>query len=273
MDKKQFTSATYIGSVFNISCNWYCNKRCNPDAAIRHYINDLDPYSSPDQALLLFTPVLSIITGLLLIMKVMREQADETIERTYKNKYLNYLNTFLATKSRSPFWILVLLFPVFFITTLILVLLGQDINALVKVFTDTATWKLSQQVHPPKLDHHGHYLCTVAAKGDPKIVKPLQIGRRNGDAIIVNRQLQIANAFEEMVCDFSPKLHQLIRGSYDRYGYNLSVKINNTRLSDITYILMKPLEWFFLICLYLFCVKPEVKISKQYCDADTSIQH
>ncbi len=32
----------------------------------------------------------------------------------------------------------------------------------------------------------------------------------------------------------------------------------------LTYILMKPLEWFFLICLYLFVNEPEKKIARQY---------
>ncbi|WP_317167131.1 DUF6688 family protein [Winogradskyella wichelsiae] len=45
---------------------------------------------------------------------------------------------------------------------------------------------------------------------------------------------------------------------------NISTKINTIKLSNITYILMKPLEWFFLMCLYLFCNKPEEKIKQQY---------
>ncbi|WP_431291834.1 DUF6688 family protein [Pedobacter sp. P26] len=53
-------------------------------------------------------------------------------------------------------------------------------------------------------------------------------------------------------------------GIEDQYGYNLSKKINNERLSNITYLLMKPLESVFLICLYLFTQKPEYRIRKQY---------
>ena len=67
-----------------------------------------------------------------------------------------------------------------------------------------------------------------------------------------------------MIQDSSPKMHHLIRTNYDNYGYNLSKKINSETGSNITYIVMKPLEWFFLICLYSFCNTPEKKINKQY---------
>lgn len=80
----------------------------------------------------------------------------------------------------------------------------------------------------------------------------------------MNRQLQIANAFEEMISDFSPQMHRFIRRTYDRYGYNLSLKINTPQRSNLTYFLMKPLEWLFLFCLYLGCQNPEAKIKKQY---------
>jgi hypothetical protein len=221
-------------------------------------------YSGEDKIMFLSAPILGILISIRLIRQIINQEISERSERKYSNKYLNYLNSFLATKYNKPIWLVILLFPVFFIVTLILILFGQDANSIIKVFTDTTTWRLSQQAHPPILNHTGHYLCTVAAAGDPKIVKPLRIGRRNGQQIIVNRQLLIANAFEEMVQDFSPKLHSVIRKAYDKYGYNISKKINTIRLSNITYILMKPLEWFFLICLYLFCVKPEEKINRQY---------
>jgi hypothetical protein len=230
-----------------------------------HDISNLYRYNSrDDQLLFFFAPVLSILIGTLLIIKVMIKEINIASDRIYSNKYLNFLNSFLATKSKNPVWIALLLFPLFFIVTLVLILFGQDINSIVKVFTDTTTWKFSQQMHPPLLDHRGHYLCTIAATGNPKIVKPLRFGLRNGNPIIVNRQLLIANAFEEMICDFSPKLHSIIRTTYDTYGYSISGKINTVQLSNLTYILMKPLEWFFLICLYLFCTKPEQRINKQY---------
>ena len=157
-----------------------------------------------------------------------------------------------------------MIIPLLLVITIILILFGQDSNSLIKVFTETTTWRFSQQMHPPILDHKGHYLCTVAASGNPAIVKPLRLGKRNGNTIIVNRQLLIANAFEEMIQDFSPKLHRFIRRNYDHYGYNLSLKINTNLRSNFTYLIMKPLEWMFLFCLYLFCEKPEERIGRQY---------
>lgn len=145
---------------------------------------------------------------------------------------------------------------------------GQDYDAVVKGFTETTEWKFSQHDHPPYLDHRGHYLCTVAACGSPRLVKPLRWGKRGGRPIIVNRQLQIANAFEELIADFSPKLHHFLRTNYDKYGYNLSQKIKTPAASNITYLLMKPLEWFFLLCLYTFCLYPERKIERQYLNSD-----
>ena len=55
-----------------------------------------------------------------------------------------------------------------------------------------------------------------------------------------------------------------MRYIYDKYGYPLSKHINNAVQADITYIIMKPLEWIFLIVLYLFDVKPENRIATQY---------
>ncbi|SNB25745.1 conserved membrane hypothetical protein [Flavobacterium psychrophilum] len=230
-----------------------------------HNTETLNTYNSRgEQILFLFAPLFSVILGVYFIYKATTQEIKEAFEKAYSNKIINALNTFLSTKSRNPFWIVLLMFPVFFIVTLLLILFGQDTNSIIKVFTDTATWKFSQQVHPPILDHKGHYLCTVATSGHPKIVKPIRFGKRNGNRIIVNRQLLIANAFEEMIQDISPRLHFKIRTIYDQYGYNLSKKINTTFLASATYILMKPLEWIFLICLYLICNKPEQKINKQY---------
>ncbi len=232
-----------------------------------HNTETLYKYNSgEEQILFLFAPLFSILIGVILIFQVVTKTINETKERTYSNKYINSINTFLASKIRKPIWIVILMFPVFFIATLILILIGQDANSIIKVFTDTATWKFSQQIHPPVLDHTGHYLCTVAALGSPKIVKPIRIGQRNGKPIIVNRQLLIANAFEELIQDISPRIHGIIRKNYDKYGYNLSKKINTTYYSDLTYILMKPLEWMFLIFLYLFSINPERRINKQYAE-------
>jgi hypothetical protein len=225
----------------------------------------IEGYENKGEALFL-TPLISFILGIIILFKVMLQKSEEAAQITYSNKVLNSINEFLSHRYRQPFIVLLLLLPVFLIITLILTLWGQEPDSIIKVFTDTTTWRHSQQMHPPYLEHHEHYLCTIAVYGDPEIVKPLRFGKRGGRRIIVNRQLLIANAFEELIQKFSPTLHRFIRTNYDKYGYNLSKKINTPKLSNLTYILMKPLEWFFLFCLYLCYTKPEEHINRQYAE-------
>ncbi|AVM50587.1 DUF6688 family protein [Capnocytophaga sp. oral taxon 878] len=194
--------------------------------------------------IMLFFPLFSLIIGI------------GIAAQTLNHIETNIGKTFLLS--------IILVLPVFVIITLILMLLGQEYNSISKGLTETTTWAFSKHSHPPHLPHQSHYLCTVAACGSPSLVKPLRYGKRAGQPIIVNRQLQIANAFEELITDLSPTLHRFIRRNYDKYGYDLSKKIKSTWASNLTYILMKPLEWFFLICLYTFCLSPETKIKKQY---------
>lgn len=211
-----------------------------------------------------FTPIIALFFSIVLLLKTITAEKNNQVGKLCQNKILNFCNQLLLSKFTLPLWALILFIPFFLISTIVLILFGQDYNSIVKVFTETTTWAFSQKAHPPILDHRGHYLCTVAAKGSPHIVKPIYLGTRNGNTIIVNRQLQIANAFEEMIQDVSPKMHRFIRNNYDKYGYNISLKINTEKGSNLTYLLMKPLEYIFLIALYAGCNNPEKKISKQY---------
>ncbi|MFH0975413.1 MAG: DUF6688 family protein [Spirochaetota bacterium] len=217
-----------------------------------------------DNIFLMLAPVMTIIIVILLILKVIFEEAKCSENRQFNNKILNLINEKLASSKNLAVWVILLLIPVYLIMTMLLLLIGQDHDSIVKVFTETTTWKFSQYSHPPYLEHHGHYLCTVAASGHNKIVKPLRLGTRKGSTIIVNRQLLIANAFEELISDHFPKVHRWIRKNYDKYGYPLSKKINTPFKADLIYILMKPIEFMFLIILYLLCLEPEKMINKQY---------
>ncbi|MCX2476790.1 hypothetical protein OQZ33_20830 [Pedobacter sp. MC2016-05] len=209
-------------------------------------------------------PFSYIVTAVVVLTKIVIAEAGTANTKTYRNKFLNYLNQKLAKTGRQPLLIFAMLIPVFAIIVAILMLFGQDANSITKVFTETTTWAFSQKTHPPFLDHNGHYLCTVAVCGTPSIVKPLRLGKRHGHEIIVNRQLLIANAFEELIQENAPRLHKVIRDFYDKYGYPLSRKITTAKASNAVYILMKPLEYFFLMVLYLCSAKPEEKINKQY---------
>ena len=209
-------------------------------------------------------PIFSLLVGLSIIIRTLYDSPKILSFSPSKYQCLNKINEKLSTKSALFCFSVIAILPVFVLITLILMLFGDDYDAVSKALTETTTWGFSQHDHPPHLPHQGHYLCTVAACGSPQLVKPLRWGIRGKQRIIVNRQLQIANAFEELIADLSPTLHRFIRKNYDRYGYDLSKKIKSRWASNLTYILMKPLEWGFLLCLYTFCLRPEEKIRRQY---------
>lgn len=171
------------------------------------------------------------------------------------------------TLSRSRNWLWVgfaAMLPIISVLLVLMLLFGQTPDALVKAFTMTADWTFSTQIPPPPEYYSGHYLCTVAAGGHRNIVKPVRMGVRRGEKIIVNRQLCVANAFEDLLEDRLPGLHKTVRRLYDKYGYPLAKHITTPARADAVYLLMKPLEWGFLIVLYLFDTDPESRIAVQY---------
>lgn len=226
-----------------------------------------NPHGDSDYSsnwIFMLAPLSFILFNLVLFIRVIKSGSTNRIRNQYKNKFLNYLNNKLIESQKTSTWILILFLPFLLVILFILMLFGQYPDSMIKVFTDTTTWTLSQKSHPPFLDHQGHYLCTVAACGSPQLVKPQKIGLRHGHLIIVNRQLSIANAFENLIETKFPKTHKIIRRNYDQYGYPLSKKITSRFGADLTYILMKPLEWFFLVFIYAFSITPEELINKQY---------
>lgn len=146
----------------------------------------------------------------------------------------------------------------------ILTLFGQSPDSIIQAWTETSDWTLSQQVAPQNIHMDMHYLCTVAAGGHKKIVKPLRVGKRHGHRVLINRQLCIANAFEQLLEERIPKAHHVIRSFYDKYGYPIAKHIRSPYTADLIWFLMKPLEWFFLLVLYLFDKNPENRIAVQY---------
>lgn len=208
---------------------------------------------------------------LLLSASVIRKQVIGQV-RIAKNKCMdspehdkyNWIYRKMSSVSKYTIWVFIGLFFLIAIFEIIFVLCGQGIDAPIKAFTDTADWTFSKQTPPPPTDYDGHYLCTVAAGGHSKIVKPLRLGTRRGETIVVNRQLCIANAFEEYIKEKFPGFHRIVRSGYDRYGYPISKHITNPYRADIVYFIMKPLEWLFLIFLYLADIDPEKRISRQY---------
>ncbi|MFQ7001501.1 MAG: DUF6688 family protein [Clostridium sp.] len=187
-------------------------------------------------------------------------------DRVYKNKFLFTLRKFTLSFKNMAFTWAIFIFPLALIIQFICILFGQTPTSFIDAFLNTSGYNFSTIPAPDPiiLEYDGHYLCTVSVKGHKKLVKPLRYGIRHGHKIMVNRQLLIANAFENVLEEYTPKLHKIIRNFYDKYGYPLSKHINTKISADITYILMKPLEWIFLFVLYTVDKHPEDRINIQY---------
>jgi hypothetical protein len=140
---------------------------------------------------------------------------------------------------------------------------GRPLAAL-EVLTKTCGYTLSQipiEVVPANC----HYLCTVAARGHRGLVRPERIGKRGGVPILVNRQLAIANAFEDLLHERWPRFGRLARRTYDALGLPVSRDIRGPWLADAVYLVMKPAEWAFYAALLLLDRRsPEARIDRMY---------
>ena len=154
---------------------------------------------------------------LLMTVRVFRDDVKKQTEYLSqnedapKNRFIGAVYSFLK---KSVNWYLaafIALLPLIGVLLIILILCGQGADGIVKAFTMTADWTFSTQIPPPPEYYEGHYLCTVAAGGHRKLVKPIRYGVRAGERIIVNRQLLIANAFEDMLHDRMPGFHRSVR--------------------------------------------------------------
>ena len=199
----------------------------------------------------------------LLWVRIKEWQEDRT-EISYENRLLQWLHQ-LLNKSRNWPWLAVLVaLPTLALVVLVLMLFGQQPDSMIKAWTNTADWAFSQKIPPQNLIIDEHYLCTVAAGGHENVVKPQRMGVRHGHPVVVNRQLCIANAFEQVLEEKTPRFHRFLRRNYDRYGYPFAKHIKKKWAMDLIYYLMKPLEWLFLLVLYLVDRKPENRIAMQY---------
>lgn len=222
-----------------------------------------DIQSIPTMLFLLF-PYNYVLCSVRLMRNTVPELTQKIAQTNYNNKFLQLCKKILSKSASFMIFLFLLAIPMLIIVIIILLLFGQQPDSVIKMFTETAEWTLSQKIPPPRLDYNGHYLCTVAACGDKKVVKPLRAGKRNNELIIVNRQLLVANAFEDLIAERTPRLHKIIRKTYDRLGLPISKHITTKFQSNIVYFIMKPLEWLFLLVLYTFDKKPENRIHRQY---------
>lgn len=231
-------------------------------------------YVGPDWLDYIFIVCQCIVPGifllhcLVLMVRLVREKAEKQARIQYENSVLQKINLWFLKGGNLFLAGLVAMLPILGILTIILVLFGQQPDSIILAFTKTSDWILSGEISPPPTAYDVHYLCTVSLRGHRKLVKPLRYGIRRGEKIVVNRQLCIANAFEELLMEKTPHFHRAVRQFYDTYGYPISKHINTAFAADVTYMIMKPLEWVFLLVLYLVDVKPENRIGRQYLPKD-----
>ena len=209
-------------------------------------------------------PLNYLVNAIALLVGVTKEKATFQIDRKYKNRFISIANKCILGCNSWYVPAFVAMIPFLIIVVMVLCLFGQQPDSVIKAFTQTSDWMLSKQISPPPIVHYSHYLCTVSIRGHRRLVKPTRYGIRGGEKIVVNRQLCIANAFEELIMERTPRFHRMIRNFYDKYGYPISKLIRTAWLADLTYLIMKPLEWIFLIVLYLLDNKPENRIARQY---------
>lgn len=186
---------------------------------------------------------------------------------------MNIVEKFSLEILRSGFFIkypviLIICLPLLVLLAAILFVFGQKPDSMIRAFTETYKHGFSQLDYMcDNVQCGGHYLCSVAANGHKEIVRPVREGERHGNKIICNRQLLISNAFEELIEQKFPGLHVVIRKNYDKVGdivHSNGDIFSNKYFADIVYILMKPLEWIFLVVLYIAYTKPENRIAQQY---------
>ena len=232
---------------------------------VQVFKGDLSGDNLLDVYLLVYPVCIICIVARTVISKVYEWQKYE-MERSkiQSNQFLNFADKILSNSKLWPIYAIIFMFPLLGIMIGILMLFGQAPDSVIKAWTETADWTLSLKEAPQNIEYDEHYLCTVAVGGHKKIVKPIRKGIRHGHEVIVNRQLCIANAFEQILEEKTPRFHNLVRGIYDRYGFPVARLIKSKWIADIIYILMKPLEWIFLAVIYMSDVHPENRIATQY---------
>ncbi|UHR03067.1 hypothetical protein LV469_01930 [Peptoniphilus sp. GNH] len=223
-----------------------------------------------DLILILPCVITTIIAIKTILISVKKYKPDEhRIHKINNNPILYRLNFWVINSKKWPILALILSAALLGLAIVILMLFGQAPHSLIKAFTETSDWNLSDKIAPDNISIDEHYLCTVAARGHKKIVRPIRRGYRHGYEVVVNRQLMVANAFEDLIEDRLPKTHKFIRRFYDKYGYAFAKKIKSKYAMDVIWIIMKPFEIIFLICLYLFDEYPEDRINIQYTGKST----
>lgn len=116
-------------------------------------LSDAGPQEISSVTPFLFYPLITNISSLYILLRSFDEVTYRFDDYNYTNPTLNYLHGFLLKRRAYPLAIILAIFLIFFLVTAILMLFGQEYDSMVKVFTDTTTWRFSQKSHPPPFHH------------------------------------------------------------------------------------------------------------------------
>lgn len=214
--------------------------------------------------------LMGITPGILLVLQTMYLRDliysdDSTLSRLFfPFSNLGYFGRFVG---QIPLLAIVFT-PIAFALNALLLLFGQKPDAIILAFTQTYHHHFSELTSQcDNVFCGGHYLCSVAANGNQKMVGSYRLGLRAGKLIICNRQLLASNAFENILEERFPSFHKWVRKQYDKLGDHIHRDYSiyqNKWVSNTVYLLMKPAEWLFIFILYCTDVNPENRIALQY---------
>jgi hypothetical protein len=108
------------------------------------------------------------------------------------------------------------------------------------------------------------YIATAAAQGHSDVVGSRPVYLKDGHLIKVNSQLQHFKSVEIAIMALSPRVHQLIRKTYDVVGKKLASYLKNPHLADVAFLLLLPVEWVSFRILKIFVPEIEVISKKIY---------
>lgn len=223
----------------------------------------------------LLTPFLTVPLLLRELVRRLRARGHDALAleaaraRERERGYREHAAPRPATITRSPIHVGLLargLARVPFVLGLHAVVMGvvfQSKTGGIDAFLRTCGYAFSRVPIPPSADCH--YLCTIAAQGSPTLVRPYRWGVRRGRPILVNRQLALANAFEDLLHERWPRFGRLARRLYDALALPISGALSRRWIANALYLLMKPAEALFLVALlFLDPGDPESRIDRMY---------
>jgi hypothetical protein len=225
--------------------------------------------SSPLFFLSIFVfPAFGLIQAIILLStelySVLKLCKNKVLNREKKGYFINVLTNFYFGK----YYLIaqIFTFPIFVtIVQFFFIIFSQEPDGPIQAFIESKDGLFSQGKCENCVSHSStEYICTIAAFGSTKLVRPLHWGNRQGNIIKVNRQLKVCNAFEEMLAEKMPIAHKHLRKWYDSMQIPIEKWKKVKLIANALYIFIKPLEWIFLVVLYLVDKHPETKIAKQY---------